>query len=268
MAALLLLEALRVTAQGLYQHGQQVFVGSVAPFHAVLAVIFLAVTLAAVHWALGRRPGIAGSMPAVLPTSGLQPLELPLAILGSIYAFTPFAGGTLDGLVEVLTPGTSGWLLFACLGVLLTVPLSSLFFYWRRRRWWTGPERGRWLAMQALTTAAILGIVFLENRGYALFPHLLVGGAVTWIVLVALLGDGWTEIRAWRSSPAGALSVLTEHQDVADALEDLEARRREDPDGYYALAGLRYRSLCYFFGPYVPLRILGAPTTHSRLVEA
>ena len=44
-----------------------------------------------------------------------------------------------------------------------------------------------------------------------------------------------------------------------DALEALAARRAADPDGYYVLTGLRFRSLTWFFAPFVSLLVLGVP---------
>ncbi len=75
------------------------------------------------------------------------------------------------------------------------------------------------------------------------------------------------EIRGWRSAPEGRLALLAQHQDPADALEHIARLRQEDPAGHYLLTGLRYRSLSYFFGPMVPLRILGAPCAHTPAEE-
>ncbi len=39
---------------------------------------------------------------------------------------------------------------------------------------------------------------------------------------------------------------------------------REEPQGVFVLAGRRLRAHTWFFGPYVPPRILGDPSTHSQ----
>ena len=49
---------------------------------------------------------------------------------------------------------------------------------------------------------------------------------------------------------------LEAHQDLPDTIEALGARAE---GGHVVLQGLRYRSLSYFFGPFVPLVVLGVP---------
>lgn len=267
MAALLLLDALLLAGKGLWQHGQEIHLGAVVPLVGVLVLLALGACLWGVHWLLGRQVRLAGGMPVVLPTSGLEPIQLPAAILGLAWGLASFGGDAASRILDDLLPGRPLWYALSIATVVVAVPLTSTLYYWRRRGWWTGPERPRWLAMQALTVAALLAFVLFEGLLASQLLLMAGGGLLSWIVLVALLGDLRSEIRAWRVAPGGELQVLAEHQDVADALEELDRRQRQDPDGHYALAGLRYRSTCYFFGPFVPLRILGRPSTHSKTVE-
>jgi hypothetical protein len=68
--------------------------------------------------------------------------------------------------------------------------------------------------------------------------------------LAALLDDLIREVRCRRNTPGGADLVPAESwQDVADAVEAF----RDRPVEGACLQGLRFRTLTYFFGPYVPI---------------
>jgi len=198
-----------------------------------------------------KRPG---KLPLRLPTCGLFPLELAflIAILPSTLSqFFDFSW--LQEVTGVLAPGSKSYLLLELGLLILFVPLISSLFYWRRRKTFTGeenlPEWRRARIHSAIFLFCIVGAWYAMCR---LFP-----GAV-WsfpssVILVgacALCADLVHEIRARWHAPGGVdLVVLESHQDVADAVE-------AGANGM-VIQGLFYRSLTYFFGPFVPLNILG-----------
>lgn len=265
MAALLLADGLVVAGHGLVRHGRGVTLGESSLFFALLMLLALGGLLVGAWWLLGRTGEGRDALPACLPTTGLLPYELAFLVLMIPSYAASLIGGGADKLVDLFHPGGGPWLLVAIPVVLLTAPVAATLYHWRRRQWWSGPQRSRWLALVAASAGLVVVVVVADAWSMRAAPLLMALGVTGWLALVALAGDAWTEITAWRRLGC-APSELARHQDVADALEQLRDLRAGDPDGTYVLAGLRFRSLTYFFGPYVPLRILGAPSTHSRIV--
>ncbi len=265
MAALLLADGLAMAGLDLQHQGRALFQGQSSIFLSLLMLLALAGLLAGAWWALGRTSQARGGLPACLPVTGLLPYEIAITLLlipGTIASFGMHGG---DALQSALAPGTKLWVAVAVPVSLLAVPVAATLFYWRRRHWWTGPQRGAWLKLLAASAGLVLLVVLGDAWAMRSVPFLMVGGIVGWLILVALAGDAWTELSAWRAIGRAPVE-LARHQDLADALEQLRELQGSDPDGHYVLTGLRFRSLTYFFGPYVPLRILGAPGLHSPSV--
>ena len=209
----------------------------------------------AIWWFLHLPDKKPGKLPVRLPTCGLFPLELAflIAILPSTLSQF-FDVSWLQEVTGVLAPGSKSYLLLELGLLILFVPLISSLFYWRRRKTFTGEENLReWRRARIHSGIFLMGVVGVWYAMCRLFP-----GAV-WsfpssVILVgacALIADLVHEIRARWNAPGGAdLVVLESHQDVADAVE-------AGGKGL-VVQGLFYRSLTYFFGPFVPLNILGA----------
>jgi preprotein translocase subunit SecY len=209
---------------------------------------------AGIWWYLHLPDKKPGKLPLRLPTCGLFPLELAFLIMilpSTLMQF--FNVSWLNELVGVLVPGSKPYLLLE-LGLLIVfVPLISSLFYWRRRKDFAQKDNLREWRRARIHSAIFL--VCIVGAWYVLYR--LIPGSV-WsfpssVILVgacALTADLVHEIRARWHAPGGVdLVVLESHQDVADAVE---AGGKGE-----VIQGLHYRSLTYFFGPFVPLNVLG-----------
>ncbi|MFH1464548.1 MAG: hypothetical protein ABIO70_09180 [Pseudomonadota bacterium] len=262
LAALLLLDAAGAGVHGLARLGREVVSGALTPLGAVLTLGAVAAAVAAAAWVLGRRPRWAPGLPAGLPVTGLLPLELALLVVMIPTSLASMTGHGQSPLLEALGPGRPAGLLLTAAVILLATPLAATLFHWRRRAWWRGPERGAWLGLMAASAGLVLAVAaadFLALRSTHAVIAVAPLGAISLLAGVALALDAWDEIGIRRRAAGAAPRLLREDQDLADALEALDTLRREDPRGHYVLCGRRFRSLTYFFGPYVPLRILGVP---------
>ena len=267
MAALLLADALVLAGHGLIQQGRYVVLGESSLFYALLLLAGLGLLAAATWWLLGRPPRGDDALPACLPVTGLFPYEIAISLLLIPSTLAAFGLGGSDQIMDFFTPGGGPWLAVAIPTVLLATPVAATLFYWRRRHWWTNAHRARWLMLLAASAGMMLVLVLLDAWLMHNTPMMAMGGVIGWITLVALLGDGGSELAAWRRI-GGEPTELARHQDMADALAQLRDLQAGDPEGDYTLVGQRFRALTYFFGPYVPLRIIGAPSAHHTNVES
>jgi preprotein translocase subunit SecY len=194
-------------------------------------------------------------LPLRLPTCGLFPLELAYLLMILPATLSQFFDVSwLTRLTGYLAPGTRQYLFTELALLLVFVPLISSLFYWRRRKAWaSGDNLAVW--RRALLHSAVF-LLCIVGTWYAMY-RLIPGAAWAFpssVILVgacALFSDLANEIRARWQAPGGVdLVVVESHQDVADAVE--AGRNRG-----LVVQGLHYRSLTYFFGPFVPLNILG-----------
>jgi hypothetical protein len=198
-------------------------------------------------------------LPLRPPTCGSVPLEAPifLAAVSGALAITS------DFFWEM---GQAVWanpdrllLIEVVLVVLLVVPVSR-WFYWRRRhRVREGRLRRHWLGAMALSAVFLIALAICDYLVWDWFygAALYWPGAVTLLVLWALVEDFREEVEVRRAlTTDGEPAIVEVHQDVADALEAVQ----EIPESRQPrLLGLRYRTLTYFFGPFVPLMIVASP---------
>jgi len=261
MAALLLADAVALMAGGVLRQGRLIALGESTLFFALLTLLFLAALLIGTHWLLGREPRGGGGLPAALPTTGLLPYEWAITLLLVPTTLASFGVGGSDALLELFLPGRGPWIAVAIPVVLVGTPVASLFFYWRRRRWWSGPQSGAWLRL--VVASAVLMVALVLADAFLLRAMPFAGaGALGWITIVALGGDAWDELRAWRKQGSEPVE-LARHQDLADAIEQLRELREAEPQARFVLTGRRFRALTYFFGPYVPLRIVRVDGDHT-----
>lgn len=258
LAALLLLDVAVAGGAALWRLGQGALLGDVSPAGVVVGLGAPALFAAAIAWVVGRRPRWARDLPVGLPVTGMLPLEVALLVL-----MVPGSLATLMGFSEAIPPWLDpirpASLLPVGLVVLGVSPLAATLFHWRRRAWWRGPERRAWLGLMVVSAALLIAVVLANLLAIRLLPWLTALGALTLVAGTALALDLWDEITVWRRAAGSAPRLFRNDQDLADALEALEALRRADPAGHYVLCGRRFRSLTYFFGPWVPLRLLGVP---------
>jgi len=236
--------------------------GVVSPGQLLFFGIGLAGLGIAVAWALLRPPRWArGDVPLPLPACGLWPLELatPLTLLPvqlAVLINTPWFGR----LAEVMTPGSVHALRIEVGVVLLTAPLAAWMFYWRYRPALALPGNAMaWFRARIYSVGFVVGLAGVWYFLHNLFGHR-IGSGLTALMLVVAVGIGvdlWVEIRARRNAPDGAdLVPLASYQHPVDALLDLD---QQPAHAGAVIQGLRYRCLTYFFGPFVPLRVLGVP---------
>lgn len=266
-AVLLLLGLVTEVPRIALGNAKWVRLGAVSPGHLLFFGIGLAVLGVAVAWVLLRPPRWArGDLPLPMPACGLWPLELatPLTLLPvqlAVLINTPW----FRRLAEVMTPGSVHTLRIELGVVLLTAPLAAWMFYWRYRPALAKPDNAMaWFRARIYSVGFVVGIA-----GVWYFLHNLFGNHIqsTLTVIMLVVGvaigiDLWVEIRARRHAPGGAdLVPLASYHHPVDALLDLD----EQPAHAGAvIQGLRYRCLTYFFGPFVPLRVLGVPESDDE----
>lgn len=212
----------------------------------------------------------AGRAPVRLPSCGSSPLEigLLLALLPALLADWT-ASPWLETLAGRLTPGSGDHLALQLAAVAaLALPFSALF-YWRRRRMLRrAPYRGWWWQVRVASAAVLAGLALIDHVLIRLAPGpdaIGLPGALELLVWVALAMDFGAELRARRHAPGGAdLVPLETHQDLADGLAAHKAYAAAQPQHVFHLSSVRFRSLSYFFGPYVPLVLLGPPAAERR----
>jgi hypothetical protein len=227
---------------------------TIAPVEVLVLGAAAVGAFAGIWWFLHLPDKKPGKLPLRLPTCGLFPLELAFLIMILPSTLSQFFDVSwLQKITGVLVPGSKPYLLLELGLLILFVPLISSLFYWRRRKTFSQEENLReWRRARIHSAIFLMCIVGAWYAMYRLIP-----GAV-WsfpssVILVgacALTADLVHEIRARWNAPGGIdLVVLESHQDVADAVEAEEKGM--------VIQGLHYRSLTYFFGPFVPLNILG-----------
>jgi hypothetical protein len=235
-------------------------VGALTPLAAGLVLAGVAACCWAFSWLFAQRG------PVPLPACGLWPLDVGLVV--ALGPPTLAALGLLifpAELIADLVPGQRLYLEVVIAGVLLWVIPAATLFHWRRRRALWGPSRRVWMRTLGGSAAFLVALVLIDHVAWNQGAGLAWPGVLVVLSAYALAADWWTEIDAWRRSPGGRpLQILEQHQDPVDALAALAALRAADPDGHYAVTGLRFRALTWFFAPYVPLLVLGAPPDPSR----
>lgn len=234
--------------------------GLVAAFGAAAALV------AAAAWYLTRGDRSPARLPLRLPTCGTLPLEVAVTIvslpvtLGSVFVLPSFLR-----VVEALRPGTLRFVAYELVLVAALVPVFSLLFYWRRRAALATPaNRGAWHHAWLLSGAFLVAVVLAHHLVTVAGVALALGEGTSLlglVVAVAIGADLWAELAARKRAPGGQdLVALESHQDLADAIEAAAAIPAERAP---TIQGLRYRSLTYLFGPFVPLAVLGLPAARQ-----
>ena len=106
------------------------------------------------------------------------------------------------------------------------------------------------MAASAIFLVGLVLVDALGSRWFRTSPEIW-PGALLLLGVWALGGDWWQELRMRRR--ASDWVPVAQFQDVSDALRarrDLMQKRSPEA---VVLTGLRYRSLTYFFGPFIPL---------------
>ncbi len=251
-ALLLLLEAVTELGWSGEALVRSLRIGALTPLGGIVIVAATAGALVSLRWFF--RPG--RELP--LPVCGLWPLDVGLVVALMPSYLDMFGVALPSDLLVDLAPGSPLYLEILMTAVLLWVIPAATIFHWRRRAELWGPRRKQWLRALGGSAAFLIALILLDHLAWDQSVGLAWPGTLVLLSLYVLGMDWWDELTAWRRAPAEApLRLLEQHQDPVDALEALEARRRADPDGYYVLTGLRYRSVTWFFAPFVPLLVLG-----------
>lgn len=244
--------------------------GLIVPGGLLLLLLALAGLVVGLVFAFRLGDRWAGRAPVRLPSCGSSPLEigLLLALLPALLAAWT-ASPWLQSLADRLTPGSGDHLALQLAAVAaLALPFSALF-YWRRRHLLRRqPYRGWWWQVRVASAAVLAGLALFDYGLARLVPGAPAIGlpaTLELLVWVALAMDFAAELRARRYAPGGADLVEVEaHQDLADGLAAHKAYAAAQPQHAFHLSSVRFRSLSYFFGPYVPLVLLGPPAAERR----
>jgi len=220
---------------------------------ALVALIF------AFSWLHRQALRLVGSQALRLPTCGLFPLDLTLLLLLLPSTFVTWFD--VQGL-DWLHPGSGAFVgLEVALLLLLAWPASRLF-YWRQQELRQADPQG-WLKLVAFSSGFLMALVLVDSLAARLFRDLPDLWPGTLLVLgLWALGADWLE--EWRLHRlGGGWRPLAQYQDLSDALSARADHLLSHPDRQAQVTGLRYRSLTYFFGPFVPMILWerAAPST-------
>lgn len=241
-------------------------IGELAPIQLFTLFLGTAVLFVSAWLFLSRKAARSvGGIPLRLPTCGLLPVEISAAVVllaAQLGCF--FDLPWMRFLQERLHPGSRD-MVYANLGLIaLFTPIASVLFYWRRRKELRKDEnrkqwRRAWITSGICLAAFLVGwhlLGELAGRLWRFMPTLLTISFVTVILM-----DLASEIRARKSAFGGCdLVPLAFHQDMVDSLEDQAQRAGE----HTVVRGLFYRSLTYFFAPFVPLVLLGPEKAEQK----
>ena len=243
--------------------------GILQPMGVLLLIGILAGVFLGLRWFYAFSDRLVQRTPVRLPTCGSFPLELAwlLCLLPGLLATFLWAPWIQD-LSALFSPGSDLCLLIQLGAVFaLTVPISVMFHWRRRTMLKSKPYRAFWRSAQIFSGLFLMAAVGLD---YFLAPGLdpigpLWPGAMTLIFVYVLTADLLHEIDLrWRAPGAVDLVAIEVHQDVADALAAEKAFAHWQPEKGVSACGLRYRSLTYVFGPFVPLVLLGPDDTERN----
>lgn len=199
-------------------------------------------------------------MPVLVPTSGVYPLYFLSYAMASVGFIMMFSGEItwLQGAQETI--GTQPLLRFfiGLFGIVILCPIYSLFFYWGHKEKFKKSERkAEWRKVN------IVSVLFLCCFWVLIFvlPFVIesVGvffqDAVYMLLAAALSLDLFKEIQARGAISDGEdLVPLESHQDVVSVIERANVIGEKQQ---VFIQGLHFRSMTYFFAPYVPMRIIG-----------
>lgn len=240
----------------------QVALDAIAPLGLLLLLVaVLALTYGVTQFFLRLGAGNTGSTPIAHPTCGTTPIELGVSlVLLPATLNNLFQLPLLESLTEALYPGGGLALAVELAVVVISTPIVSALFYRRHiTQLQSAAVVPEWRRAQVVS-GAFLGACLLA---FALVTHLLgttastaLPSVLTMIVVVVISLDLRDELRLRRTAPSEHdLLLLEEHQDLFDALE-ARAEYKESGREVF-IQGLYFRSMTYFFGPYVPLKIYG-----------
>lgn len=233
--------------------------GALFPLDVALVIIAIGVLTTGVWLFLHLGDRKPSKLPLRLPTCGLFPIELAYTFLILPSTLNNFFGwyypdSWLQRLAYHLTPSTKLYLAMELILIVIFVPLASSLFYWRRRKEFKlDANRPAWRHARYHSAVFLIGVAGAWFLAYWFLygAYWLLPSSLVLIVACAIAADLRKEIRArWRVPGGVDLVVLESHQDVADAME-------AGAKSGLVIQGLHYRSLTYFFGPFVPLNILG-----------
>ncbi len=244
--------------------------GTLTVFAVGLAAVVLVAAVLGLLLFFRQTDRKVGRAPIRLPVCGTFPLELAV-LIGTLPAtLSMFIDWVwLEWLAMRLVPGSLEWFgLQVGMVALVAVPISTLF-YWRRRRLLADPDHRRfWWTARLASIGLLLGMATADtlfSTGGPVSLYVLWPGALTVVIVVALAVDLWTEVRARWAAPGGVdLEAVEIHQDLSDALASARVYAATQPDQPVTVTGLRFRSLAYFFAPYAPIVLLGPPGTKPR----
>ncbi|MBN2498419.1 MAG: hypothetical protein JXR96_27760 [Deltaproteobacteria bacterium] len=263
-AVLLLFEAGRVLAGIASGAAGLAAAGEIAALEIAVALGAVVAFVLGLRWFFRFADDLAGPGGWRVPVCGLFPLDVAVQCavipvwLGN---FAAISGGWYEIYLAQISPGRWGYLALQ-LGVVLLLALpASAMFYWRYRQGFAERAPGQWRLARWLSAVFLAGLVILDSFCYhaAPFMALLWPGALVLLGAYALADDLLVEIAARRRSPQGELAAVGAYQDPADAIAALTRLHQLQPQRRFALTGLRFRSLTYFFAPYVPLVIYRLP---------
>ncbi|MFH1810535.1 MAG: hypothetical protein ABIJ09_17470 [Pseudomonadota bacterium] len=238
---------------------QMLVEGTLAGIQLVLMVAAIVGFVGVTWWLLRRGDDGPDALPVRVPTCGTW----PLVVASSLGMVPATLASLLDShwlheLSRRLAPGSTIYLAFELTVITLVAVIATRLFYWRRQVGFVTEHGASWRRLQWQSLAFVLGstlawfvvIHLVQTPLWLLSP-------VSLIAMTAIVADLFDEVRLRRRLPAGAqLQRLGEHHDVADALEELAGVVRDAA----IVQGLHYRSLTYFFAPYVPMAVLRLPS--------
>ncbi len=238
---------------------EALLLGLVTVFSLLLEPVLIVGLIFGIHHFFRFGDRLTEGRAFTLPTCGTLPLDVGLmlvmlpATLSAFLMLTP-----LETLSSMLVPGSIWYTVFVIATVAAIVFPATTLFYWRKRRSFaTGPDRKQWQRARLLSGAFLIAVVIVDNLVRAHQNHLwLLPDVWTLVIFYALVADWLAEIGIHKHRDARKPSIVGEYQDVSDALAAMNRCRESSPKESFVVTGLRFRSLSYFFAPFVPMRLI------------
>ena len=234
--------------------------GSISPVGLLLIILSIGFLLFGMGWFMTHFGKARMNLPVRLPTCGSLPLSFSVAVIMTPNSLANLLDPAVaQGLMIYIQPGEVPTLILQLVVIGICVPVASSLFYLRRRDLLGAEEhRPEWLRSQLVSGGFLAAIAFAVFLAAKWFPSwgVIVPRSFELLMIVAIVFDFRDEVLArWRAPGGLDLIPVESHQDMADALDALEDVGEEEGA---VLQGLHFRSLTYFFDPYVPLTILAA----------
>lgn len=256
--------------------------GLIRPIDLFLSVSVWVGLGCAVLWFFIRKSSVPAGLHLRVPTCGTFPFDAANALV-TLPASLALLIPPLAILTSIIDPASPITTIVLLTVTVLLVPVASIMFYWRWRKYLAEPDcKPHWHRAWLVSALFLAAIVICQRlaEGHLFGMAFMPVKVLSIIIATAIAIDLYHEVRARKAAAREGRELLPfeVHQDMSDALEAADRLSAAQPvvveEATYrkvaydrsspvpiVIQGLHFRSLFYFFAPFTPLVILGVPPT-------